>query len=56
MAAKNDIAALTKAAADAYEAYAQAQAKLDDALAGASLSDEAVGDAPAGSEEQPLAE
>jgi hypothetical protein len=33
MAAKNDVASLTKAASDAYEAYAQAQAKLDEALA-----------------------
>jgi len=42
MASKTDIAALTKAAADAYEAYAQAAAKLDEALASA----EDLGDDP----------
>jgi hypothetical protein len=42
MAAKNDLAALTKAAGDAYEAYAQAQAKLDNAIAAATSSEAAV--------------
>jgi len=37
MAAKNDIASLQKARDEAYEAYAQAAAKLDEAEAAAAV-------------------